>query len=51
MRRFVELFRALDSTTSTNAKIDALVDYFEDADDQSKLWTIHFLPIEDLGVL
>lgn len=40
MRRFVELFRALDSTTSTNAKIDALVDYFEDADDQSKLWTI-----------
>jgi len=43
MRRFAELFRALDRTTKTNAKVAALATYFEEAPDTDKLWTIALL--------
>jgi len=31
MRRFAELFAALDQTTSTNEKVDAMARYFASA--------------------
>ncbi len=40
MKRFAQLFRELDQTTKTNSKLRALVDYFKDAPDQDKMWTI-----------
>jgi DNA ligase-1 len=40
MKRFAELFNALDQTTRTTAKVAALRSYFEDAPDEDKLWTI-----------
>lgn len=40
MKHFSDLFRKLESSTKTNAKIDALVDYFHQADDKDKVWTI-----------
>lgn len=43
MRSFAEMFRALDRTTKTNAKVAALADYFQRAEDQDKLWTIALL--------
>ena len=43
MKRWARLFKELDSTTSTNAKVDALAAYFEDVDDRDKVWTIALL--------
>ncbi|MEM9684889.1 MAG: cisplatin damage response ATP-dependent DNA ligase, partial [Pseudomonadota bacterium] len=43
MKRFAELFRRLDQTTKTNAKVDALADYFRTATDSDKMWTIALL--------
>jgi DNA ligase-1 len=43
MKRFARLFTALDQTTKTNAKVDALADYFSDAPEQDRLWTIALL--------
>jgi DNA ligase-1 len=43
VKRFAELYTALDSTTKTNAKIEALVDYFAHAPLEDTAWTIHFL--------
>ena len=43
MKRWARLFKELDSTTSTNAKVDALARYFEDVDDRDKVWTIALL--------
>jgi DNA ligase-1 len=40
MKRFAALFQALDQTTKTNAKVAALAEYFADASDDDKLWTI-----------
>lgn len=40
MRRFAELFTAVDQTTSTTRKVAALRDYFTDAPPQDRLWTI-----------
>ena len=40
MQAFADLFNALDQTTSTNAKVAALTDYFETAADPDKLWCI-----------
>ncbi|MEO1536894.1 MAG: ATP-dependent DNA ligase [Pseudomonadota bacterium] len=40
MKRFAALFQALDQTTKTTAKVDALARYFADAPDEDKLWTI-----------
>lgn len=43
MKQFTELFIELDQTTKTNAKIDALVRYFEQAADDDKLWCMALL--------
>ncbi|MCB1418171.1 MAG: ATP-dependent DNA ligase [Notoacmeibacter sp.] len=43
MRRFAELFAALDTTTSTNAKVAAMADYFRTAPDGDKVWTMGLL--------
>src|SRR6476620_8664414 len=40
MRQFAELVTKLGSSTKTNDKLDALVDYFSIADDKDKVWTI-----------
>lgn len=43
MKRAAQLFEELDITTSTNAKVDALARYFQEADDPDKLWVIALL--------
>ena len=43
MDRFAALFTALDQTTKTNAKVAALAEYFGDAPDDDRLWTIALL--------
>ena len=40
MKRFAALFTALDQTTKTSEKVAALAEYFRDAPDDDKLWTI-----------
>ena len=40
MKQFAELFRAIDETTKTTVKVNALADYFQTAPDTDKLWTI-----------
>lgn len=43
MKYFTRLFTELDQTTKTLGKIKALMDYFEKAPDQDKLWAIALL--------
>lgn len=43
MKEFSALFDALDQTTKTKAKVDALAAYFASAADTDKLWTIALL--------
>ncbi len=43
MRRFAELFESLDTTTSTRAKIDALMGYFATSDAADGAWAIYVL--------
>lgn len=43
MKKFADLFTQLDQTTKTLTKINALVSYFEAAEDEDKLWTIALL--------
>lgn len=43
MKHFVELFQSLDATTSTNAKVTALVNYFRDAPAADAAWATYFL--------
>ena len=43
MKQFAELFTKLDQTTKTNAKVAALSEYFVNAPDADKLWTIALL--------
>src|SRR5687768_12860773 len=43
MRRFATLFAALDQTTSTNAKVDAMVAYFSSAPPADAAWAVYFL--------
>lgn len=43
MKNFARLFRRLDQTNKTNAKVEALADYFQEVNDQDKLWTIALL--------
>ena len=43
MKHFATLFTELDSTTSTNAKIEALRRYFEQAPAQDAAWAVYFL--------
>jgi len=40
MKDFVRLFKMVDQTTKTNAKIEALASYFRSARDKDKVWTI-----------
>ena len=40
MRKFAELISAVEITNKTNAKIEALVRYFQIASDKDKLWLI-----------
>lgn len=43
MKYFSELFTEIDQTTKTNAKVTALVSYFEKADPEDVLWAIAIL--------
>ncbi|UCF93710.1 MAG: ATP-dependent DNA ligase, partial [Desulfobacterales bacterium] len=43
MHVFAKLFTALDETTGTHAKIEALVDYLHQAPPEDAVWTISFL--------
>jgi DNA ligase-1 len=43
VKRFAELFSALDETTKTNAKVAAMVDYFRSADAADAAWAVWFL--------
>ncbi len=43
MRLFANLFETLDTTTSTHAKIDAMVDYFRGADPADAAWAVYIL--------
>ena len=43
VRAFTELYTALDETTKTNAKTDALVKYLKLASDMDAAWAIWFL--------
>ena len=43
MKRFSQLYQALDQTTSTNAKVQALVNYFNDANAGDGAWAVYFL--------
>ncbi len=43
MKHFARLFTTLDQTTKTNAKVDALAAYFDQAPPDDKLWTVAIL--------
>ena len=43
MRRFAALYEALDRTTSTNLKVDALAAYFSAAPPGDAAWALYFL--------
>jgi DNA ligase-1 len=43
VKAFAELYAALDATTKTNEKIEALVSYFSRVPQQDAAWAIHFL--------
>ena len=40
MKRFADLFAAIDQSTRTTVKVAALADYFRDSDEADKLWTV-----------
>ena len=43
MRRFALLFAAIDETTRTNEKVDAMAEYFRSADPADAAWAVWFL--------
>jgi len=43
VRRFALLFAAIDETTRTNEKVDAMVEYFRSADPADAAWAVWFL--------
>jgi DNA ligase 1 len=43
MKRFSQLFAELDQTTSTNAKVEALTRYFDEAPARDAAWAVYFL--------
>ena len=43
MRRFAALFAAIDQTTSTNAKVEAMIAYFSSAPAADAAWAVYFL--------
>jgi DNA ligase-1 len=48
MQAFADLYRRLDRTTSRNAKIEAMPDYFASADPGDAAWAVYFLSGERL---
>lgn len=43
MKRFSQLYSAIDSTTSTNKKVDAMAAYFAETDPADAAWAVYFL--------
>ncbi len=43
MKAFADLYTALDETTKTNEKVDALVRYFASAPPDDAAWALYFL--------
>lgn len=43
MKAFAELYAELDATTSSNAKLAAMQDYFSKAPPQDAAWAVYFL--------
>ncbi len=43
MKRFTALFQAVDATTSTNAKVAALEQYFRDETPRNAIWALYLL--------
>jgi DNA ligase-1 len=43
MKRFTQLFQAIDATTSTNEKVQALTVYFNEAAPADKVWALYLL--------
>jgi DNA ligase-1 len=43
VKRFARLFAKIDGTTRINAKVDAMVEYFSNADPADAAWAVHFL--------
>lgn len=43
MKNFAELIKTLDSSNKTSVKVDALTEYFRNAGDSDKVWTIALL--------
>ena len=43
MERFARLYDAIDRTTSTNAKVDAMAAYFQSAPAEDAAWAVFFL--------
>jgi len=43
MKRFANLFAEIDSTTRTNAKVEAMSRYFADANAADAAWAVYFL--------
>ncbi|MGD8264705.1 MAG: ATP-dependent DNA ligase, partial [Desulfobacterales bacterium] len=43
MKAFADLYRSLDETTSTNRRIDAMVEYFRCAPERDAIWAVSFL--------
>jgi DNA ligase-1 len=43
VRRFARLYAAIDATTRTNEKVDAMVNYFREAEPADAAWAVYFL--------
>ncbi len=43
MKLFATLFKQLDQTTKTNAKVESLADYFKSTTDQDRMWAMALL--------
>ncbi|MEK0419184.1 MAG: hypothetical protein RI949_3190 [Pseudomonadota bacterium] len=43
MRRFADLYQALDATTSTSAKVEIMVSYFTQSSPGDAAWSVYFL--------
>ncbi len=43
MKRFAQLFQQVDATTSTNAKVQALADYFQTEQPRNLVWALYLL--------
>jgi DNA ligase-1 len=43
VRRFAQLFAAIDETMRTNEKVDAMVEYFRAAEPADAAWAVWFL--------